>query len=55
MPKERVKEIPDLLRLAFQHPQFKTKALRMGKILRLTDTSVTFYEANRHIKQFLWE
>ena len=53
-PKERVKDVPDLLRLVLQHPELKTKALRMGKVLRLTDVYITFYEADRHVRRFHW-
>ncbi|MBE2197128.1 MAG: hypothetical protein IAE79_00865 [Anaerolinea sp.] len=55
LPKERIKDVPDLLRLIFGHPKFKTKALRMGKIVRMTDSHITFYEADRFIKRLRWE
>lgn len=54
LPKERVKDIPNLLRLVLQHPEFKTKAFRMGKVLRLTDTHAAFYEADRRIRRLRW-
>ena len=55
LPKERVKDVPNLLRLIFRHPECKTKAVRMGKVVRLTDTHITFYEVDRHIKRLRWE
>jgi hypothetical protein len=54
LPKERIRELPGLLRLSLQQPEFWTKALRMGKVLRLTDSQITFYEADRLIRQVDW-
>jgi hypothetical protein len=49
LPKKRSREIPDLLRVLFRHPTFRTKASRMGKIIRLTHKRVDYYESDRHI------
>ncbi len=36
LPNERMYEIPNLLRRLFSLPEFKTKAGRMGKVVRVT-------------------
>ena len=33
LPKERIHEVPDLLRRLFRLPEFRTRALRMGKVV----------------------
>jgi len=38
-----VREIPELLRAVFRQPAFRTKAHRMGKVLRVTQTTVRYY------------
>lgn len=39
----RSREIPELLRAVFRQPAFRTKARRMGKVLRVTHTTVSYY------------
>ena len=39
-PKERRHEVPDLLRLLLRHPELRTKAQRVGKILQVTPSSM---------------
>lgn len=39
----RAREIPDLLRAVFRLPAFRTKARRVGKVLRVTHTTVSYY------------
>ncbi len=47
----RVAEIPQKLRDLFSQPFFRTKAQRMGKVIRLSDQDVRFYKFNqREIK-----
>lgn len=43
LPDSRAREIPDLLRTVFRLPVFRTKAGRMGMVLRLTDERVSYY------------
>ncbi len=43
IPDSRAHEIPTLLRRLFRHPMFKTKANRMGKVIRLTDQEISYY------------
>jgi len=54
VPKERVREIPGILRRLFRLPDFKTKALRMGKIIRLTQNGIEYYERDRRIHSLQW-
>jgi hypothetical protein len=43
LPDSRTKEISTLLRAVFRLPAFQTKARRMGKVLRVTHTTVSHY------------
>lgn len=43
LPDSRVPEIPNLLRRVLRLPEFRTKAGRMGKVLRVTRESVSYY------------
>jgi len=47
-------EIPKLLRRLFRLPDFKTKALRMGKVIHVTQNHIEYYERDRHIHSLLW-
>ena len=40
---ERKGEIPARLRDVLQLPEFKTKAKRMGKVISVTDSQISFY------------
>jgi hypothetical protein len=42
---ERQVEIPDILRRLFRLSDFKTKAMRMGKVIYVGDQQIQFYEA----------
>ncbi len=54
LPKERVREVPALLQRLVNHPEFKTKALRMGKIIRLTPNRIEYYRSGEPIRTLLW-
>jgi hypothetical protein len=43
IPDSRAHEIVILLRAAFRLPMLRTKAQRMGKVLRVTRTTVSYY------------
>lgn len=43
LPDSRAREIPGLLRAVFRIPAFRTKARRMGKVLRVTHGTVSYY------------
>lgn len=50
LPKERAREIPTLLRQLLQLPEFKTKAARMGKVVRITPSMIEFYTSRDQIQ-----
>ncbi len=54
LPKERVRELPDLLRHFFRLADFKTKALRMGKIVQLTPHRIEYYESDWRVQFLTW-
>lgn len=43
IPKERNRETPVLLRRLLTRPEFRTKALRMGKVIRVSADAVQYY------------
>jgi hypothetical protein len=45
LPDSRAGEIPQRLRALFRHQQFRTKASRMGKVIRMTDREISYYTA----------
>lgn len=48
----RVPEISEGLRALFNRPEFKTKANRMGKVVRITAEEISYYTFNdRQIRQ----
>lgn len=48
LPNERLREIPDLLRQLFRLPELKTKAVRLGKVVRITRGHIQYYTAHDH-------
>ncbi len=51
LPDSRVREIPQSLRSLLCRPEFRTKAQRMGKILRATTEEILYYTVdNRQVK-----
>ena len=44
LPNERQGEISDLLHRLFRLPDFKTKSTRMGKVVRISQASIQFYQ-----------
>ncbi len=42
-PDSRADEISEALRELFRHPEFSTKAKRMGKVIRVTDREISYY------------
>ncbi len=45
IPDSRVREIPQSLRVLVRHDEFRTKAQRMGKIIRIKNEDVRYYTA----------
>jgi hypothetical protein len=43
LPDSRAREILELLRAVFRLPAFRTEARRMGKVLRVTRRTVSYY------------
>ena len=43
LPDWRAAEIPAALRRLFQHPGFRIKKERMGKVVRISDRAISFY------------
>jgi hypothetical protein len=43
LPDSRAREIPNLLRAVFRLSTFRTKTRRMGKVLRVTPTTISYY------------
>ncbi|MBI4672101.1 MAG: hypothetical protein HY741_10605 [Chloroflexi bacterium] len=39
----RVREIPQRLRALLEYPEFRTKAARMGKIVRVAEREIVYY------------
>lgn len=55
LPNERIREIPGKLRRLLLLEEFKTKAARMGKVLRVRHHHIDYYEARSdRIFTLLW-
>ncbi len=46
VPDSRAREIPNMLRALFRHPEFQSKAARMGKVARVTEGGTSFYTSS---------
>jgi hypothetical protein len=52
----RIPEISDTLRSLFKKDEFTTKAIRMGKVFRISDIEIRFYSASeKAVKCIKWE
>ncbi len=51
LPRERNQDAPEMLRALLALPVFRTKALRMGKVVRVSLTIVQYYERGREISE----
>ena len=49
LPRERNRDTSDMLRALLALPELRTKALRMGKIVRVSLTAVQYYERSGEI------
>jgi hypothetical protein len=47
-------KVPGTLRRLFHLPQFHTKALRMGKVIRVRPTLIEYYESDHQIHTLAW-
>ena len=48
LPDERLQETSSLLRQLFSLPDFKTKARRMGKVVRVSRGQLEYYDIRAH-------
>lgn len=53
LPRERNGEVPTVLRQLFALSEFRTKALRMGKVVRSSVAGVFCYDQNRVVREIL--
>ena len=51
MPQANIDDLPARLRKLFNTPQLKTKALRMGKIVRVQTNKIRYYDRGKQIRQ----
>lgn len=51
LPDSRAPEIADKLRALLRNPLFDTKAKRMGVVIRITDTGVSYYTLQHRTPQ----
>ena len=55
LPNERLRELPALLRRLLRIPELKTKAGRMGKVLRVTHKQIQYYIVNdTRVRSLAW-
>jgi hypothetical protein len=48
----RTRQFPTLLRAVFRLPAFRTKTRRMGKVLRVTRTAISYYtDRDRQLRE----
>jgi hypothetical protein len=52
LPDSRAREIPNLLRALFRRTEFRTKASRMGKIIRVTSREVSYYTVHNRMESY---
>lgn len=51
LPKERNKDVSITLRTLFALPEFRTKALRMGKVVQVSPAAVSYYGISRETRE----
>lgn len=54
VPTERIRSVPDLLRRLLRLPVFASKAMRMGKVVRLTPHLIEYYGLDGQIRSLRW-
>ena len=54
LAQDKVDDLPELLRRLLNMPNFKSKALRMGKVIRVQANNVRYYERDRQIHVLDW-
>jgi hypothetical protein len=53
IPRQQQARLPGLLRQMFRLPAFKTKAARMGKVVRISSERIEFWQIGEEKKQTL--
>jgi len=51
LPRERNSEVPTILRRLFALPEFRTKALRMGKVIRSSVAGAFYYDHSHEMRE----
>ena len=55
LPNERSREVPELLRRLLRLPEFKTKAARMGKVVRVGRQQIQYYvTGDNYVHTLTW-
>lgn len=55
LPNERVREVPELLRRLLRLPEFTTKSVRMGKVVRISHRNIQYYTgAHKRVHSLAW-
>ena len=54
VPSERIRTVPGLVRALLRRPEFATKALRMGKVVRVSTRVVEYYGFDGQVHSLLW-
>lgn len=54
LPQEQMYAVPTNLRQLLHLPEFRMKALRMGKIIRVYPTVIDYYERDRQVHTLSW-
>jgi hypothetical protein len=56
LPDERAQEIPAALRALLGLPEFRTKAKRAGKVIRVTHEEISYYSSDdRQVRKLNWQ
>lgn len=53
LPNERLREVPTLLRQLLRFPEFRTKAVRMGKVIRVGRQQIQYYSSDANLIKIL--
>ena len=54
LPRERNSEVAAEMRQILARPEFRTKALRMGKLIRSSTHGVLYYDQSRRVREIRW-
>ena len=54
LPQHKADELPEMLRRLLKMPEFKSKAVRMGKVLQIRENRIRYYEQDRQVHVLSW-